>query len=134
MADNDAVLFANDAFYHAFGDGDLGAMETVWANETTVVCIHPGWEALTDRARIMESWRMILGSDETPAVACCEPRATIHGEVALVVCYETVGQSVLVATNGFVREAGVWKMVHHQAGPTNYRPAPADETPPARLH
>lgn len=134
MAENDAVLFANEAFYQAFGDGDFDAMEAVWASEATVVCIHPGWEALTDRARIMESWRMILGSDNTPAVACCEPRATIYGEVGLVVCYEAVGQSVLVATNGFVREAGVWKMMHHQAGPTNYRPASAGEPTPARVH
>ena len=77
---------------------------------------------------------MILGSDDTPAIACREPRVTIHGEVALVVCYEAVGQSVLVATNGFVREAGAWKMVHHQAGPTNYRPASANEPPPTRVH
>ena len=134
MAECDAVLFANEAFYQAFGDGDFGAMEAVWASETAIVCIHPGWEALTDRARVMESWRMILGSDDTPAIACREPCVTIHGEVALVVCYEAVGQSVLVATNGFVREAGAWKMVHHQAGPTNYRPASANEPPPTRVH
>jgi len=134
VTENAAVLFANEAFYQAFGDGDFDAMEAVWASETAIVCIHPGWEALTDRARIMESWRMILGSDDTPAVACREPRATIHGEVALVVCYEALGQNVLVATNGFVCETGVWKMVHHQAGPTNYRPAPVDETQTGRIH
>ena len=134
MVGNDAVLFANDAFYHAFANGDIGAMEAVWASETPVVCIHPGWEALTERARIMESWRMILGSDETPAITCCEPRANALGEVALVVCYEAVGQSVLVATNAFVREGGAWKMVHHQAGPTDYRPVPADGAPAGRVH
>jgi len=134
VAENDAVLFANEAFYHAFGNGDFEAMEAVWASETPVVCIHPGWEALTERDRIMESWRMILGSDDTPAIACCEPQATIRGEVALVVCYEAVGQNVLVATNGFVREAGAWKMAHHQAGPTNYCPAPADGTQVDRIH
>ncbi len=31
---------------------------------------------------------------------------------------EAVGGGYLVATNIFIREAGAWKMVHHQAGPT----------------
>ncbi len=38
--------------------------------------------------------------------------------MAIVVCYETVGQFTLVATNVFVREEGAWRMVHHQSGET----------------
>ena len=40
------------------------------------------------------------------------------GEV-YVFCYETVGSSLLVATNIFVEEFGSWKLVHHHAGLCN---------------
>ena len=42
----------------------------------------------------------------------------LHGECAIVICYESVGQFTLVATNVFVRETGDWKLVHHQSGET----------------
>ncbi|MEE8533734.1 MAG: nuclear transport factor 2 family protein, partial [Alphaproteobacteria bacterium] len=46
MADEQTVLFVNEAFYQAFADGDLAAMDAVWAREAPVACIHPGWAAL----------------------------------------------------------------------------------------
>ena len=45
-----------------------------------------------------------------------------------MICFEEISGSFLIATNIFVREGGRWKMVHHQAGPTNAT-APADEDP-----
>lgn len=112
-----AVLFANEAFYRAFADRDYPAMEALWAETAACVCIHPGWPALTGRARILESWERILGGD-TPAIDCRLPEAHFAGETAFVVCYEVVGRDWLVATNAFVREQGRWRMVFHQAGPT----------------
>jgi hypothetical protein len=129
-----AVLFANEAFYHAFTNRDFEAMEALWASETPVICIHPGWEALSERDEIMDSWRIILRADDTLEIACREPRAIVRGELALVMCYEAAGRNMLVATNAFVREAGRWKMVHHQAGPTSYRPPIPDQTPDGRVH
>ncbi len=43
------------------------------------------------------------------------------GESAFVVCGEALDGDELIATNYFVREDGVWKMVHHQAGPVRRR-------------
>ena len=44
MADDEAVLFANEAFYRAFADRDVEAMDEVWAQGVPVACIHPGWQ------------------------------------------------------------------------------------------
>ncbi len=118
MSDAEPVLFANEAFYHAFANGDAEAMDEVWARDVPVACIHPGWNALTDRDAVMESWRTILGSARRPAIRSQGAKAFLYGGVAFVTCYEIVDQGHLAATNIFVRESGGWKMVHHQAGPT----------------
>ena len=45
-----------------------------------------------------------------------------------MICYEVLEDGFLAATNIFVREAGGWAMVHHQAGHTLQGPpqGPAD--------
>ena len=52
MSELDAILFANEAFYHAFADGDSAAMEALWASQTPVCCIHPGWGAIHELSLI----------------------------------------------------------------------------------
>jgi len=123
--DRDAILFANEAFYRAFADRDPAAMEELWAKDAPVTCIHPGWAPLTDRDMILASWRAILTGRNAPDIRCRNPRVFQHGDTAIVICFEMIGASFLVATNVFVRQRGRWKMAHHQAGPTNQDP-PAD--------
>ena len=118
LRDSQATLFANEAFYQAFCDGDLAAMDALWARDAPVACIHPGWEPLSGRGSVMESWRAILGSENRPAIHSHAAKVHLYGAVAFVICYEEVNNDFLVATNVFVRENGTWKMVHHQAGPT----------------
>ena len=127
--EHDAVLFANEAFYRAFATRDLAAMEEVWARHVPVACIHPGWAPLQGRAEVMRSWQRILANPESPAIACHGAHATIFGDSALVVCFEEVPGAFLVASNLFVRQGAVWKLVHHQAGPTSGQPEdePAEE-------
>ena len=136
MSDEEAVLAANEEFYRAFTVRDLAAMDALWARETAVACIHPGWEPLLGRDQVMESWTAILGGPGSPQIRCEVPRAFVLGAGAFVICREVLEQQGrLVATNVFVREADVWRMIHHQAGPTNQpAPAPADERPPGPLH
>ncbi len=129
MSERDAVLFANEAFYRAFADGDGDAMETLWARQAPVCCIHPGWEPIHDRDAVLDSWRAVL--DNPPDIRCIAPRAYLFGDAAFVVCFEAIGGDHLVATNYFIRENGRWKMTHHQAGPTRFAP-PAEPPPPER--
>src|SRR5215469_7466233 len=56
----DALLAANLDFYRAFATRDMAAMERVWARETPVLCLHPGWALLRGRDAVLESWRQIL--------------------------------------------------------------------------
>ena len=130
MSEEAAILFANDAFYHAFRQRDAEAMDALWARHASVACIHPGWQALTGRDEVMRSWRDILGNPDAPNIICRAARAYLWGDLGLVVCYELIGTGVLVATNVFLREDGTWKMVHHQAGPCGVPPKEIEEEPP----
>ena len=116
MTAEDDVLAANLGFYEAFAAGDMTAMDALWSPRLSVTCIHPGWQALVDRVAVMQSWQAILASP--PAVRCLGARSFVQEDHAYVVCYETVGDGMLVATNIFSCEGGSWLMIHHQAGPT----------------
>ena len=126
----EAVLAANAAFYRAFAARDVAAMDALWAREAPVACIHPGWEPLFGRAAVMASWAAILGGSGAPRIRCETPRAFPLGTGAFVVCREVLEErGALAATNAFVREAGGWRMAHHQAGPAAAPPSGAERAP-----
>ena len=116
-SDESDVLEANAAFYEAFAKGDSTAMDALWAERAPIACIHPGWDALIGRARVMASWRAILSGRGGQPIQYSEPTAHVLGDTAFVVCHEVIEGTRLVATNTFVREGRAWKMVHHQAAP-----------------
>lgn len=120
--DETEVLFANDAFYAAFGLSDFAAMEVLWARSLPVSCIHPGGPLMLSRTIVVESWRVILDSGEIATVTHSDATPMIVNDVAWVTCLERIGDTVLAATNIFAREDGGWKMTHHQAGPTDAVP------------
>jgi hypothetical protein len=122
MSDEHAVLTVNEAFYRAFAERDLRAMEALWSHRSAVACVHPGWNALTDREAVMSSWEGILRNPSAPRVRCLEPTVYVAGNTAFVVCYEAIESDFLVATNIFAREAEGWRIVHHQAGQTAQPP------------
>ena len=129
MHPNEA-LFANDAFYLAFAQGDVDAMGALWSDQQSVVCIHPGWGALVSRDEVMTSWQNILGNPQRPQITCFGAvTAAVAGGIG-VVCYEQLESSVLVATNIFVAQGGRPRMVFHQAGPCA-NPPELDAGPPA---
>ena len=123
-----AVLFANQAFYHAFNSRDLEFMDRIWARQAPVVCIHPGWNPLVGREAVMESWRRIFANSTGGRLRPQEERTVVEGDHAFVVTYEAIGDHPLVATNLFLREEGEWRMIHHHAGPCQSIP-PAPEEP-----
>ncbi|WP_106394915.1 nuclear transport factor 2 family protein [Enhygromyxa salina] len=110
----DELLRANREFYRAFASGDFVAMDRVWSDHLEILCMHPGWELLRGRDRVMASWRGILRRP-TP-VRFRDQVVELLGEVAVVACVEVLPEAELAATNVFVREEGRWRMLHHQAG------------------
>lgn len=134
MSQEAAILFANETFYEAFQARDLATMEQLWAEDLPVACIHPGWQALTTREAVMESWSSILTNPDSPQVSCRNAQAFQSAETAFVICYEVIGRSVLVATNIFVSQEGQWRLIHHQAGACNLDAESLEEPPePAPL-
>jgi hypothetical protein len=113
----ETLLRTNAAFYRAFAERDIEAMDELWAHQAPVACIHPGWPALHGREDVMESWRAILLGGEAPVIRCEQVVALVVGETGLVTCVERIGEAALAATNLFARESGLWQIVHHQAGP-----------------
>ena len=132
MTDQDAVLTANLEFYRAFATRDLRAMDALLARRAPVACLHPGWTALKDREAVMESWAGILSNPGAPRIACYDEQAFLFGEAALVLCEEELDGGTLAASNFFVREDGVWRIAHHQAGQIVRRQA--ERRRPSRLN
>ena len=127
------VLAANDAFYAAFAAGDLAAMDRVWAADNPVSCLHPGWPIMLGRQRVMASWQMILSNP--PAIRHEDAQVLTYDRLALVVCREIIGNSVLTASNLFVPEGTTWRMAHHQACPAGARDTESDAgRPPHAVH
>jgi ketosteroid isomerase-like protein len=111
------VLAANERFYQAFNLKDVPLMESVWAVDHAVTCVHPGWNVLEGWDDVLDSWRNILGNANQPRIVTGGATAVLFGEVAVVVCRELVAGSPLVATNIFVVEDGMWRLLHHHSGP-----------------
>ena len=108
---------ANEAFYVAFRNKDLDAMDAVWAKKTKVSVIHPGWNTLVGRDEVMASWHRIIKSGGAPEIHAIQPIVLLREASAVVLCYEKTDGSYLTATNVFVLEDGMWRMIHHHAGP-----------------
>lgn len=114
MAELQAALDANTAFYRALADGDYAAMDLLWARTVPVACIHPGWPVIRGRDPVMESWRAIMRNP--PTIARESAAGHLLGPLAAITCVERIGSAPLAATNLFVIEDGAWRMIHHHAG------------------
>ena len=125
-----SILFANEAFYMAFANGDFDAMSNIWSREADILCTHPGWSVLSGREVVIESWRAILANDHESQVECWNPEVHAYDNFALVTCHELIDGNALSVTNAFVLENGRWLMVHHQASPmATPPPRPVDQKP-----
>jgi hypothetical protein len=102
----------------------MAAMERLWAKDALVSCIHPGWPTIHGRDLVLESWRAILTGPHPPQILCYEEDVAIHVGMALVTCEEELDGGSLAASNLFVLENGLWRLVHHQATPVMTRQEP----------
>jgi ketosteroid isomerase-like protein len=117
MSDLDLIGFANEAFYRAFAGLDLDLMADTWARAADVRCLHPGAHPLLGRDQVMASWREIFANSEPGSISFQTRETALIGGVGLVCCFEVVNGHFGIATNLFVKEGALWRMIHHQAGP-----------------
>lgn len=120
--DETSLLFANEAFYNAFAERDMAAMVALWSHQAEVGCIHPGWPPLFGLEAVLDSWERILSNPAAPEIETAGAEAMCWGDVGVVVCYEKIENSYLIATNTFIREGRQWRLVYHQAGPVSTPP------------
>ena len=88
----------------------------------------------TSVTRSVDSWKSILANDGAPNIRCREARASIYGETATVICFEEIAGDYLIATNVFHKEQGRWRLVHHQAAPTNGAPTDDSDAGPQTMN
>jgi ketosteroid isomerase-like protein len=123
------VAAANHAFYRAFAEGDLDAMDEVWAHGPHVRCVHPGWAMLEGWDEVRDSWAQILdGPDADLDISIDDVQVRAGGLCGWVSCVERLIrgdlESEVVATNVFERDAdGTWRLVQHHASPVLNRSA-----------
>ena len=129
MSDTETLLFANDLFYRAFAARDMKALGEIWADAPAISCTHPGWNPVTGRIAVLESFRTILLGPNPPDIRCLAPEPIVLGDSAYVMCYEGLGGHFLAATNIFVRDGRLWRLHHHHAGPAGTPPKTAESRP-----
>ena len=127
------VLQANSKFYDAFTKKDQSAMESIWLQDRSCVCIHPSNKPLIGARDIMNSWSKMFqstnGSFQRNWMEPHEIRMSVKATTAIITCEEHVytrrfvrGQkrktelvNKLTATNIFRKVGGKWYMSYHHS-------------------
>ncbi|MFN8108876.1 MAG: nuclear transport factor 2 family protein [Thermoleophilia bacterium] len=119
------VEAANRAFYDAFQNGDIGAMEACWRDGPGVSCVHPGGPIISGWPLVRASWEAILESEPEFVMDIEVVDVTVEDPVAWVTCLERMSRlghagragAQVVATNMFVLDATGWRLSVHHASP-----------------
>ncbi len=120
----EALERANEAYYRAFEELDLAAMDRAWAHVPYAACIHPGQEALTGWDDVRQSFEAIFAGTEEIHFKLSELRFEVRGDIAWATLVEHIrhGDDVLVevqSTNLFERTKDGWRMILHHASPVS---------------
>lgn len=124
-SEREAVLAANQAFYDAFSNRNIGSMNLLWWQGSTSLCVHPGGKVLTGWEEIRESWESIFDNTDSFEIDIEVIKVEIDSYLAYVVVREMVLQSSRgrkvkapsIATNIFQKMAQKWYLVHHHGSP-----------------
>ena len=120
MTDIVAIEFANQAFYEAFAAVDLEAMAAIWAKSGPVSCSHPGSAPIFGRDDVLESWRNIFANHSRFPIRHRPIRVVLIADIGVAHTVEILEGGTLLATNLFIKEGKVWRMIHHHASPASF--------------
>lgn len=125
LADREAVLATNQAFYDAFCERDIGSMSSLWWQGSTSLCVHPGGRAIVGWEEIRASWEAIFNNTNSLSIDFEIIKVETDRSLAYVVVREIVLQSSRgrklkaesTATNLFQKMAQKWYLVSHHGSP-----------------
>ena len=116
---------AESAFYDALQSADIEAMESVWADDEAIVCVHPASQPVYGPRSVHMSWAQIFRDGGSLRVRFeCSSR-TLTTMLAVHVGYEfiTVGDEPehdpMIATNVFQLTREGWRLLLHHASPVH---------------
>jgi ketosteroid isomerase-like protein len=128
-ADAAAVGAANAELYAAVEAGDVDRLAAMWDTADDVVCVHPGWPAVTGRSRVLRSWAVIMANTAYIQLFSTNVEIAVDGDVAIVTCEHGLlarsdeadtgfGETArVVASNVFRRRPDGWRLWSHHASP-----------------
>jgi ketosteroid isomerase-like protein len=124
--DSADVAAANAELYAAFEAGDVDRMEAIWDDADDVQCVHPGWQLVRGRSRVLRSWSVIMANTSYIQFFLTGVQVFVRGDFAVVTCEENILTAVtdaegglspsakVVSTNVFRRTPQGWRLwVHH---------------------
>ena len=113
---------AESAFYAAFENRDLDAMQELWMSADNTVCVHPGGPLLQGAAEIMRSWSEILSNSAKPAITYRKVQRLRSGDLAIHTVEELIrpaksneSPTRVIATNIYQNTPNGWRMLAHHA-------------------
>jgi ketosteroid isomerase-like protein len=131
--EQEAVLEANKNFYRAIQSLSMEQMDSVWWQDESARCVHPGWDLLEGWEAIRESWQRIFEDTRYLRLSVSLQTIRVEGPVAWVACAEKISSAsegvfenaLVQTTNIFLEHDGQWYLVHHHAShmPSSGEPA-----------
>ena len=128
--DIEGVEAANEELYAAFEAGDLDRMAALWVggpDGAMAKCIHPGGGTIRGVDAVLRSWALVMANADDMQFIVTDVESVVQEGMATVSCTEIIirpgggpdpfTSSHAVATNGFIRVDGQWRMWLHHASP-----------------
>ncbi len=120
-----ALRAANEAFYAAFASLDHERMTDLWARNTNVTCVHPGWDLVIGPEAVAQSFRSVFEGTSQIQFRIEIASITAGPTLGWVVCREILltdvqgmpVENAMTAINTFVLEDNVWRVAHHHTAP-----------------
>ena len=121
---------AEDAYYDAMEEGDLGKLLAIWADSDDICCLLPMYPLIQGRREVEEVYARLFSMGQGVELSIRHLSWIQAGEMAIhqveeIVQHPPPGQPKpppFYATNIFLKVDNSWRLLIHQNAPT---PAPA---------
>ncbi|GAB4349535.1 MAG: nuclear transport factor 2 family protein [Gammaproteobacteria bacterium] len=132
---------AESAFYVAFERGDITAMMSVWADNDSIVCVHPLQRPLYGIEEVQRGWEQIFTGEPSMEFRLTRLHEIVSESTAVHIVEENilVGEdrephAPVLVTNIYQKGPSGWRMVLHHASPAPRGPLRAPNMEPGILH